>query len=100
MKSLKNKKVIDSLFTDKASRSNTSMIRSRFIKGESEVMISVPKKIFKKAVDRNRIKRMMRESIRTKKNLGFTIAFIYNSENIESFEKIDNDIKKIFENIK
>lgn len=100
MKSLKNKSKIDELFTTNCGKLYTPTVKARFISGDSEVLISAPSKIFKKAVDRNRIKRLMKESIRTKMIEGFTIAFIYNSSKIEDFKTIDKDIQKIFDNIK
>ena len=101
MKSLKNKSKIDELFTSNSKKIYTSTIKAIFTKDvDSEVLISVPIKIFKKAVNRNKIKRLMRESIRLNMIEGFTIAFIYNSNKIEDFKTINKDIKKIFENIK
>ena len=50
----------------------------------SRMIISVPKKLFKRAVKRNLLKRRIRESYRLQKNLfpenrGADILFIYNS---------------------
>jgi ribonuclease P protein component len=99
MKSLKSKTVIDELFaTGKKSYNKT--VNGRFLPGEPEVLISVPIRLFKKAVDRNRIKRMMRESARKYENKGYFIALIYNSDKIEDFKTIDNNIKTIFDNLK
>ena len=100
MKSLKNKSKIDELFSTNSRKVYTPTVRARFISGDSEVLITAPTKLFKRAVDRNRIKRLMKESIRTKMIEGFTIAFIYNSDKIEDFKTIDRDIKKIFDNLK
>ena len=97
MKSMKNKSKIDELFTSNSKKIYTPTIKARFIAGDSEVLISTPMKLFKRAVDRNRVKRLIRESLKTKTNKGFTIALIYNSTKIESLETIDGDIKKIFD---
>ena len=97
MKSLKNKSKINELFTSNSRSIYTPTVKARFISGDSEVLISTPIKLFKRAVDRNRIKRLIRESLKTKLNKGFTIALIYNSSKIETFEDIDKDIKKIFD---
>jgi ribonuclease P protein component len=49
----------------------------------TQILVSVPKKNLKRAVDRNRIKRLIRESYRQKKgillsdNMQFRIAFVY-----------------------
>ena len=84
---LKNKKLIDQLFV--GGKSVTSYpIKLFYIKADlsSEVPIqagvTVPKKNFKSAVKRNRIKRLLRESYRRNKGLVFnnskgTFAFLF-----------------------
>lgn len=99
MKSLKDKKVIDRLFSE-GRKIYTPTVNAKFISGEPEVMISVPIRLFKRAVDRNRLKRVIRELVRNKVNSQFSIALIYNSNKIESTELIEKDINKIFNNLK
>lgn len=58
-----------------------------------QVMISVSRKNFKKAVDRNLIKRRIRECFRLNKNLlpaapKFLIAYIYTAKDILTFAQI------------
>lgn len=58
-----------------------------------QVLISVPRKNFKKAVDRNLIKRRIRESFRLNKNLlpagrKLMIAYIYTAKEILTFAQI------------
>ena len=53
----------------------------------SRIMISVPKKLFRRAVRRNSLKRRIRESFRLQKHLlpedyGFDILFIYNTKEL------------------
>jgi ribonuclease P protein component len=64
-----------------------------------QVMISVSRKNFKKAVDRNRIKRRVRESFRLNKNLlpvtpKFLIAYIYTAKEILTFAQIQERLVK------
>ena len=99
MKSLKDKKTIDKLFSE-GEKIYTPTINAKFITGDPEVMVSAPIRLFKKAVDRNRVKRLIRESIKDKVNTNFTIALIYNLDKIESLDVIKKDIDKIFNNLK
>ena len=64
-----------------------------------QVMISVPRKNFKKAVERNRIKRRIRESFRLNKNLlpvtpKLLIAYIYTAKEILTFAQIQDRLIK------
>ena len=69
---------------------------------KNRIMISVPKKLFKRAVKRNLLKRRIREAYRTQKDLlrhkdGFCdILFQYNSTEIMSYEDIKSSLASIF----
>jgi ribonuclease P protein component len=62
-----------------------------------KIIISVPKRLFKKAVDRNRIKRLMREAYRKNKIILYEhlntkhcfLMFIYTSKTIETYQDME-----------
>lgn len=64
--------------------------------------ISVPKRNFKRAVKRNRIKRLMREVIRKRKSvleqackdagLGLKVLFVYQNNQLPDYELIDQKL--------
>lgn len=61
----------------------------------SRIVVSVPKRSFKRAVKRNLLKRRMRESYRLQKDLlgaGYDILFIYTSREVLPFETIFADM--------
>ena len=60
----------------------------------TQLLISVPKRKLKRAVDRNRIKRLIRESYRREKNQlsslehSYSLAFIYMGQELISYEQM------------
>lgn len=69
--------------------------------GESNrIMVSVSKRFFKRAVKRNLLKRRLRESYRTQKELlgaaaPLDLAFVYNSKEVLDYKIIREDVAEI-----
>lgn len=104
---IKSKKLSEELFAGGATSHSVFPIRVVYkdLGTPTSILVSVSKKRFKHAVDRNRIKRLIRESYRLNKetflnkleakNKGLAIAFIYISTKKFSFEEVQNSITKI-----
>lgn len=108
-----SKKTIQSLF-ETGNSLNSFPFSSRFNlltveKGTPfQFVVSVPKKNFKSAVERNRIKRLMKESIRLNKNIleqeiqagrQLALFLIYTSKEELSFEIINQKMIKLLNKI-
>ena len=69
----------------------------------NRIMVSVPKKIFKRAVKRNLLKRRIRESWRHQKETlnatGVDILFTYSTKEILDFKEVQAAVAKIIEKI-
>ena len=75
----------------------------------SQLLISVSKRNFKKAVDRNKIKRLIRESFRKNNSLFYNFCTLnniqcvfmisYNTKIILSYSEIENKIKLILQRL-
>lgn len=110
---LKSKKTIDSLFSAGKSVSKFPLrlvyVESSFGLDQSKneklkIGVSVSKKNFKKAVDRNHFKRLLRESYRLNKHLlldniqkNYAIMFFYQTKDRLSFEEINSKTMQLFE---
>ncbi len=106
---LKSKKEIELLFSDGKSISKYP-IRLVYRKSSFEndinlrTGVSVSKRNFKKAVDRNFIKRLLRENYRKNKYIvpntthQFTFMFIYSGKEIPSYSLIESKMKGILQN--
>jgi ribonuclease P protein component len=117
---LKKRKVLESLFKD-GKKISSGWMRIVWMESEEssdkfplQVAFSVSKRYFKRAVDRNKLKRLMRETYRKNKehiysflnenNLKCALVFIYNKKEPESYlnveEKINQSLIRLEESIK
>ncbi len=93
-----NKKQLDILFNS-GKKAYGKILKVVYDTGEGVSVISAPKKRFKRAVDRNKIKRLIRESVKEVNYSNINCFIIYNISEIKSLEDIKNDLKNIKINV-
>ena len=106
---LKSKKLIEQLFADGQSVSSYPLrlvyLKTNFNENVfAKTGVSVSKKHFKKAVDRNRIKRLMREVYRLNKTNYFNnittqyaLMILYIGKHIPTYAELEQPMNKLFE---
>lgn len=107
---LKSKKKIEQLFNDGCSVS-TYPLRLIYLQTPltesytSKVAVSVSKRNFKKATDRNQIKRLLREAYRQNKHAflnniktPYSFMILYLSKDGTSFDEVTHKMKHLFDN--
>ncbi|MEW2920610.1 ribonuclease P protein component [Muricauda sp. ANG21] len=106
---LKNKMLFESLFKEGKSVSHFPLkliyLNTSF-EDDSKIKVGVvaPKKKFKSAVDRNRIKRLLREAYRLNKSLifnniegNFAFLFLYLGNKMPSYADIESAMQKLMD---
>ena len=106
------KRLIDDLFTGGNSRSLVAFpIRLVYMQVEkdhpqAQILVSVSKRYFKKAVKRNRVKRQIREAYRKNKHLlpqqsgkCFVMAFIWLDDHLPSSEAVERKVVKLLQGL-
>ncbi|UNY99744.1 ribonuclease P protein component [Zhouia spongiae] len=105
---LKSRKLIERMFSEGASVSKYPL-RVVYIKNDDwfeeftvQAGFSVPKRNFKKAVDRNKVKRLIRETYRLNKQLIFNnletshaFMFLYLGKEIPDFQELNTTMQKL-----
>ncbi|MFK5972928.1 MAG: ribonuclease P protein component [Flavobacteriaceae bacterium] len=104
---LKSKKLFEKLFAEGKSISNYP-VKLLYLKSELptsvkfQVGVAVPKKNFKSAVDRNRIKRLLREAYRLNKHLvlnnsegGFAFLFLYLGKELPTYVAVEKNVQTL-----
>jgi ribonuclease P protein component len=102
VKPIKGNKKIEALFSS-GKRCSSTFFHCIFElddSTESGYVVSVPKKNFPRAVDRNKVKRLVREVLRKNVDLFSGVGmgkfmFIYSCNEIKSFLDIEKDFKSL-----
>ncbi len=107
---LTGKKRIEELFKT-GSSFYLDAFQVRYLPAEDQsnhkVLISVPKKLFKRAVDRNLIKRRIREAYRLNKDIiysqdqtgYYSLGFVYLSKEILTFKELQDQLIRCLERL-
>jgi ribonuclease P protein component len=70
--------------------------------GPSRIVVSVPKRSFKRAVKRNLLKRRIREAYRRQKDLlgpGFDVVFIYILPTLATYDEVFADMTSVLKEL-
>ncbi len=89
----------------------TSGLKYCYLKDESSlevedsnsIIVSVPKRLFKRAVKRNLLKRRLREAYRTQKDIlppkGYSILFLYNTKEVLEYVALREQVAAILQKL-
>lgn len=96
---MRGKSIIDNLFENGKYISNDT-IMFKFLESDStKFLFAVSSKKFKRAVDRNRIKRLMKESVRNLNIINKNIAIVYIGKGVPTFIEISTSINMLLSKI-
>lgn len=69
----------------------------------NSIIVSVPKRLFKRAVKRNLLKRRLREAYRTQKDIlppkGYSILFLYNTKEILEYSALREQVATVLQKL-
>ena len=94
---MRNKSDIDKVFEMGKTISNNNIMIKFIDSNSTEFLFAVSSKKFKRAVDRNKIKRMMKLSVDNifNKVVNKKIAIVYIGNDVPTFESVNNSIEKL-----
>ena len=101
---LKSRKLIEKLFSEGSSITSFPL-KLIFLQtgNHNKIGVSVSKKNFRKAVERNKIKRLLREAFRHNKYLlidnnveGYAFMILYISKDLPDYKSVNNNTKQLF----
>ena len=101
---LKSKKLIEKLFSEGKAVSAFPLRLIYLKEGETnKVGVSVSKRNFKNAVDRNRVKRLLREAYRHNKKMlidnnveGYALMILYISKDLPDYDLVNDKTQVLF----
>ena len=96
---LKGTTEIDNLFATGVSVTSDCIFAKVLSSDSTKFLFAVSSKKFKRAVDRNRIKRLMREVSRKVNVSGIKIAFIYTGKDLPTYKEVESSINTIISKI-
>lgn len=96
---LRQKSEVDQLF-EHGESITAFPLKAIVVKAEKpKFLFSVPKRLIKKAVKRNLVRRRVKEACRINQIQGFYIAWIYISKEIADYNQINDAVQNVFKKI-
>lgn len=103
LESIKNKKEIGNIFSTQAFSIYNENIKLRGVKTDADTkfLISIPNAKLPRAVDRNRVKRVIREVLRKFEcKTGYDVALIYNVNRVLTHAEIEKSVLFLINRLK